>query len=269
MTGIPNTSFTASHEALAASEAADRHPIVKMVEGEALADSRDVAAYFRKEHKRVLQTIREMHCSADFRRHNFVPFKINDLTGETTSHVMMTKDGFSFLVMGFTGATAAVFKESYIQAFNTMEAELRAGPFRDPTEVLNDPAAMRGILLTYTEKVRALEGQVGEMQPAGEALDRSAVSDGSMCITDAAKNLQIRPSDLFKYLRSHGWIYRRPGTDHDIAYQSKLVAGLMEHKTTTVLRSDGSEKVTTQVRLTGKGITVLAKLLGPSLQQVA
>jgi Rha family phage regulatory protein len=38
----------------------------------------------------------------------------------------MTKDGFTFLVMGFTGAEAAKFKLAYITAFNDMEAKLRA-----------------------------------------------------------------------------------------------------------------------------------------------
>lgn len=69
-----------------------------------MADSRDVAAYFGKQHKHVLRDIRELDCSAEFRRSNFGPFYIKDLTGESISHVMMTKDGFTFLAMGFTGA---------------------------------------------------------------------------------------------------------------------------------------------------------------------
>ncbi|MCI3161929.1 hypothetical protein EQM12_28845, partial [Klebsiella pneumoniae] len=74
--------------------------------------------------------MREVHCSDGFRRHNFVPFKIKDLTGESTSHVLMTKNGFAFLVLGFTGAAAAVFKEAYIERFDAMEAQLRrqSGP---------------------------------------------------------------------------------------------------------------------------------------------
>lgn len=145
-----------------------------------------------------------------------------------------------------------------------LECERIAKEKSDPLRMLNDPAAMRGLLLNYAEKVITLEGRVAEMQPSVEALERIAVADGSLCITDAAKTLQIRPKDLFQYLRSHGWIYRRPGTDTDIAYQSKLVSGVLEHKTTTVYRSDGSEKVTTQVRVTPKGLTVLAKVFPPA-----
>lgn len=91
----------------------------------AFADSRDVATFFRKQHKAVLRAIRDLGCSPEFRRCNFAPFKIKDLTGEATSHVEMTKDGFAFLAMGFTGVTAAPFKEAYIAKFNEMERALR------------------------------------------------------------------------------------------------------------------------------------------------
>lgn len=134
----------------------------------------------------------------------------------------------------------------------------------DPAAILNSPAAMRGLLLTYTEKVIELEGRVEEMRPQVQALERIAISEGSLCITDAAKNLQVRPKALFDYLRAHHWIYSRPGTAGDIAYQDKLQSGVLEHKVTVVTRADGSEKTTTQVRVTPKGLARLAKLFPPA-----
>ena len=95
-----------------------------------------------------------------------------------------------------------------------------------------------------------------------EALDRISEADGSLCITDAAKALQKRPTDLFAYLRAEHWIYRRAGTAHDVGYQSKVEQGLLEHKVTTVTRPDGSEKITEQVRVTPKGLARLAMELG-------
>jgi len=125
------------------------------------------------------------------------------------------------------------------------------------------------LMLDNVEKVIALEGRVAELQPAKEALDRIASGDGSLCITDAAKSLQMRPKDLFNWLRQNGWIYRRPGSGHDLGYQSKTTAGLLEHKITTVLRTDGTEKVTEQVRITAKGLTKLATLIKPAIARVA
>lgn len=138
-----------------------------------------------------------------------------------------------------------------------IEMERRAKS-ADPVQVLNDPAAMRGLLLTYTEKVLALEAKVANLSDKGEALDRLATADGSLSITEAAKALQVRPKDLFCFLAQNGWTYRRPGGSHWLGYQSKTMAGFLEHKVTTVLRADGSEKVTEQVRVTSKGLTKLA-----------
>ena len=139
----------------------------------------------------------------------------------------------------------------------------------DVHEVLNDPSAMRGLLLSYTEKVLALEEKNKELTADSEALNRIAKADGSLCITDAAKTLQIRPKNLFTWLQRHGWIYKRIGCAHYCAYQDKLNKGLMEHKSTTVLRSDGTEKVTPQARVTPEGLEKLAKLLPPEITEVA
>ncbi len=134
----------------------------------------------------------------------------------------------------------------------------------DPAIALSDPASLRRLLLQNVDKVLELQGKVEEMHPQVQALERIAISDGSLCITDAAKTLQVQPKALFSYLREHHWIYTRQGDSSYIAYQAKLQTGLLEHKTTVVTRSDGSEKTTTQVRVTPKGLTALAKLFPPA-----
>src|SRR3712207_5142345 len=92
----PNKAEGMNKEACSA-ENAGQAPVVAIQDGNVTADSRDVAAFFGKQHKDVLRAIRELGCSDDFKRRNFAPFKINDLTGESISHVLMTKDGFMFL----------------------------------------------------------------------------------------------------------------------------------------------------------------------------
>lgn len=244
----------------------ERNPIVFAKDGEVFANSRDVAAFFGKNHSDVLRAIRNLiDAEPALGQRNFASFKINDLTGESTSHYEMDRDGFTLLAMGFTGSKALKWKLRYIEAFNAMEAELRRIANSGPMIDLNDPGALRGLLLTYSEKALELERQVKELLPSQEALQRIAEADGSLCITDAAKALQMRPKDLFEWLRQNGWIYRRPGAAHDLGYQSKTAAGLLEHKITTVLRADGSEKVTEQVRVTPKGLTKLAALIKPRL----
>ena len=90
---------------------------------EPMCSSRQVAEVFEKRHDDVIKAIRNLECSEDFRDRNFafVYKKAGDavISGKT-EEVLMTKDGFTFLAMGFTGKKAAMFKENYINKFNQM-----------------------------------------------------------------------------------------------------------------------------------------------------
>lgn len=107
----------------------------------------------------------------------------------------------------------------------------------------------------------ALEVQVNELAPKAEALDKIANADGLLNLTAAAKALQVQPKRLFSYLRECRWIYRRPGSSNNMAYQDKMQAGYLTHKVTTIHRDDGSDKVCEQVMVTPKGLAKLAEQL--------
>ncbi|MEK2481870.1 Rha family transcriptional regulator [Providencia stuartii] len=99
-------------------------PIVTIKNHKAITSSLDVANYFNKLHKNVIQKIQSIECSEEFNQLNFKLVDYIDAKGEKRPMYEMTKDGFVFLVMGFTGKKAAQFKEAYIAEFNRMEAEL-------------------------------------------------------------------------------------------------------------------------------------------------
>jgi phage anti-repressor protein len=65
--------------------------------------------------------------------------------------------------------------------------------------------------LALEEEKKVLEATVEEQAPKVAALERLAKSEGSLCITNAAKDLQLRPKDLFAWLQANHWIYRRVG----------------------------------------------------------
>lgn len=98
---------------------------VTVQQGQAMTNSRAVAELFGKRHADVLRAIAGLECSASFNERNFASVEYQDTKGEWRRSANMTKDGFVFLVMGFTGKEAARFKEAYIARFNEMEAELR------------------------------------------------------------------------------------------------------------------------------------------------
>lgn len=99
-------------------------PRVTIHEGKAVTTSQSVADYFSKRHDNVIQKLKSIDCSPEFNALNFKVVDYIDAKGEKRPMYEMTKDGFVFLVMGFTGKKAAQFKEAYIAEFNRMEAEL-------------------------------------------------------------------------------------------------------------------------------------------------
>ncbi len=89
-------------------------------------DSRDIAVHFGKQHKHVLRDIdKALESLGDFGRSNFGPSSYLNEQGKTQRCFHLTRDGFTIIAMGFTGAQAMEWKVKYMTAFNAMEAELR------------------------------------------------------------------------------------------------------------------------------------------------
>lgn len=130
---------------------------------------------------------------------------------------------------------------------------------------LNDPKQLRYLLLENVEKVLALEATVNDLVPKAKSYAFLTRTDGTMCITDAAKALNMRPKDLFQWLQSEKWIYRRAGNGHFVGFQSRITQGLIDHRVEEVTRSDGSTKITEQVRITAKGMAKLGEVFGQEL----
>lgn len=113
------------------------------------------------------------------------------------------------------------------------------------------------------EKNQQLQQVIEHQAPKVAAIKRLAAAGGAICITDAAKHLQLSPSKLFDWLEQHRWIFRRKGSRRWIAYQPRITAGLMKHKVTG-LKPDaetGAERAAFDVLVTPKGISRLAELL--------
>lgn len=94
--------------------------------GELVVTSRQVAEDFGKQHSHVLRTIKEKISGnpiLDSEKYFIESFYID--RGKEYPEYLLTKDGFTFLVMGFTGAKADEWKLKYIEAFNKMEQAIK------------------------------------------------------------------------------------------------------------------------------------------------
>lgn len=146
-------------------------PTLAIRNGHAVTTSRNVAESFGKHHRDVLRAIDFAECSAEFRQRNFARANYIDAQGKPRPEIEMTRDGFCFVAMGFTGATAARWKEAYIRAFNTLEARmLAAAPKPAPTVPADQLSAAQSELLDVQRKLIATQERLlavtGKVKPS-------------------------------------------------------------------------------------------------------
>ena len=98
--------------------------LVQVSNNQVVVSSRRIAENFEKNHKDVLEGIRGI-LAAENSATKFFLETTYDNRGKAYPEYLMNRDGFSLLVMGFTGKKALEWKIKYIQAFNAMEEELR------------------------------------------------------------------------------------------------------------------------------------------------
>ena len=104
----------------------DKYGVFADTKDTARVDSLYVAQFFEKEHKNVLRDIARITdptsgLSEEFARLNFEPSSYTNSQNKKQPCYMLTRDGFTMLVMGYTGQKAMRFKELYIRRFNEME----------------------------------------------------------------------------------------------------------------------------------------------------
>lgn len=121
-----------------------------------VVSSLDIAKHFQRKHKHVLEEIRKMQaiCPKSFYGPNFRPIEIDVFLPHSGGirkdpAYQLTRDGFSALVMGFTGKAALLWRIRYIEAFNALEAAILQNQ--------SDEAYQRG--LTEARSLPALEVQ--------------------------------------------------------------------------------------------------------------
>lgn len=102
--------------------------ILSTQNGEPVASSRQIAENFGKEHRNVMRDIENLMSEGVLKNEQTPMFYKTEYTheqnGQTYPMYLMNRDGFSLLVMGFTGKAALEWKLKYIQAFNEMEKKL-------------------------------------------------------------------------------------------------------------------------------------------------
>lgn len=227
--------------------------VFKGANSQALTNSLLVAEKFSKEHRRVMQDIRELECSENFKQHNFVLSSYVSVQNRELPMYVMTKDGFTLLAMGYTGDIAMKFKEDYIEAFNKMEETIKNGDFQIP-------ATFRDALLLAAKQQEQIEEQqklLVVQAPKVLFADAVQTSQRSCLVAELAKILQqngvsIGQNRLFTWLRENDYLCSK-GQYYNQPTQKAMELKLFEMKQTTINKPDGTVLVTTTTKVTGKG----------------
>lgn len=237
--------------------------------GQDVTTSLIVAEVFGKEHRRVLQDIRDLHCSSEFHVLNFVLIESEEVTHSPViqpKYYEITKDGFSFLVMGYTGEKAAQFKEKFIAEFNKRDALLRSDDYilsRALEISHNRMRALEAANETLVRDIAQLGTKTLEQEKALEAAapkvlfaDCVTGSDKSILVADLAKilkqnGIEIGQNRLFIWLRDHGYLCSR-GAYYNRPTQKAMEMGLFEVIERTIGMPD-KELTTFTTKITGKG----------------
>lgn len=257
--------------------------ILQNKDGQVLVGSRDVAKHFNKKHAEVIYAIegREAwdeskgkkivkHTGLLMGGHDqllkmFIKNEYVDTRGRIQHEYLMNRDGFSLLVMGFSGKEALEWKLKYIEAFNKMEESIKTGNHlteeerlklqlfsKDASEVAYAHSRLVEIATAhYVEKIE-------EDKPKTIFADAVNGSHTSILVGDLAKlicqnGIQIGQKRLFEWMRENGYLIKRRGSDWNMPTQKSIEMGLLEIRESTHRDNAGYNIVDKTTRVTGKG----------------
>lgn len=202
--------------------------LIEIVNGQAVTNSRQVAESFGKQHKNILQTINDIKArfsTAEFSA-LFLESSYKAANGKINPEYLMNRDGFSFLVMGFTGEKADIWKLKYIHAFNNMELELLQNKFQLPD--FNDPVASARAWADAKESERKVTLELEAAKPKLKYLDQILNSSGLLNVTQIANAYGLTAQELNKILHNEEIQYKSNGTW--VLYDKYKNAGYMVQK---------------------------------------
>ena len=236
-------------------------------DGKLTVSSREVAERFEKRHTdtiRAIEDIKEQGCTqncADLFIETEYQSKQNK---QYYKEYLLTRDGFSLLAMGFTGAKALEWKLKYLEAFNQMEETIKTGV----------PHGKELLALAVLEAHKTIEDQdrqIKELIPKGIFADSVAASNNTILVGELAKILKQNGVDtgqnrLFQWMRENGYLINRKGTDYSMPTQRSMKLGLFEIKETSIAHSDGHITVNKTPKVTGKGQIYFINKLKPATE---
>lgn len=229
--------------------------LVEIKNNQVVVNSRDVAEHFGKRRDHVLRDIEELIRKDPPKiGEMFHRVETPDSYGRMQKSYYMNRDGFSLLVMGFTGEEAIEWKLKYIEAFNEMEKKLK-NPLALPN--FSNPAEAARAWADEFEKRKQAEALNEANRPKVIFAEAVSTSKDGILVGMLAKLLHQNGVDigqkrLFQWMRDKGYLMKN-GTDKNMPTQKARELGLFKVKERAIDNPDGSVRLTRTTLVTGKG----------------
>lgn len=221
--------------------------------------SREIAELTGKEHKNVIRDIRTMLADLGDGSDLSHVQEAKDSRGYTTE-ISLPKDLTLTLVAGYN----VKLRKRIIDRWLELEAQQPAAPSIPQTL----PEALRLAADLAEQKAKA-EAALAIAAPKVEGFDRIANATGLLSLRETATTLKVPERKFILWMQRHDWLYRRPGKGTLLGYAERLKDGYLEHKAVTIHNDrTGEDEIREQVRVTPRGLTVLAKRVA-DMQEVA
>lgn len=204
--------------------------------GVLVTTSRNVAEVFGKNHADVVRDVRNIlsnlsNTDKNWGIRNFAdtPYT-HPQNGQTYSEYLITKDGLTLLVMGYTGPKAMQFKLAYINRFNEMEAQLQSGNLSierklNAAKIILEPAGIEGNQLTLAlDKVYKANTGESLLEQAGVQLI-APTQERLVNPTDLGRSLGLSAVKVNLRLAEMGYQIRR-GKEWELTEKGKAAGGV-------------------------------------------
>lgn len=238
--------------------------VIQSPQGRDVTTSLIVAQVFGKEHAKVCRDIESLSCSESFNVANFGVIAYTDSRGREQKAYEMTKDGFSFLVMGYTGKKAGEFKEMFINEFNRREMMLNSEEYilaRSQEILQKRLLATEQKLQIAQSTIEAQEAEIQALAPKASYTDEVLQSTSTYTLTQIAHDLGLRSVYvLTERLRALGYLYKQSGQWQPTAKVADK--GYFATRTAKYIKSDGSIGSSISSVLTESGRRWLHELYG-------
>lgn len=184
---------------------------------------------------------------------------IRDSIGRSQRPTIITESGLYSLILSSKMPNAKRFKRWVTS--EVLPAIRKHGAYMTDEkafDVVHNKDGLADLLQQAADQLKSKDIQIEEMKPKARFADSVTASKSTILIGELAKiirgnGVDIGANRLFRWMREHGYLINRKGSDWNMPTQRAMNQGLFKIKETTINHSDGTTSISKTTKVTGKG----------------